>query len=110
MYVNNIRNSFRKIITIISDKYKINKEELLKQYLNEYSNNMLLKPYKYNDYNLLKDCFNNLYLTNKETNILELIGYISNNEIIFDKTVKKTITKKGTKIKKINCWDLGFDI
>ena len=96
------KKSFKKILSKISDKYHINKKELYNYYLNEDINadNMLLKAFKYQDFDLLKDCFNNIYLPNDETMTIELIGYFSNdNEIIFDPVIKKTIEKK---IKKLN--------
>ena len=88
-----IKKSFRKIFIEISKEYNLNQEQVLSDYLNEYSNPQELEVYNYQNYSLLKDCYNNLYLSDANNN-LDLIGYInSEKDIIFDKLVQKTIIK-----------------
>lgn len=99
MFKSTIKNCFRNLLLELSDKYKIDKNDLLKTYLNEHTNNTELTIYKYQSYELLKDCYNNLYLPDDNNNI-ELIGYINrDNDIIFDKLIKKTIIKEKKKRK-----------
>ena len=94
-------NSLHKVFTAIAEKYNLNKDDLFKTYFNEFNhNNNLLTTYKYLEYELLKDCFNNLYLPDTNNN-LDLIGYIDqDNEIVFDKLVQKTINPKIKKPRK----------
>ena len=88
-----IKKSFRKVLLEISNEYDIPNEQILQDYLNEYSNPNHLQIYKYQDHTLLKDCYNNLYLPDANNN-LDLIGYINDdNDVIFDKLVKKNIIK-----------------
>ena len=99
MFQNAIKNGFRKTLVEISNHNdNLNKKELLKDYLDETEEtNTLLTKYKYHEHILFKDCFNNLYYKIDRDSI-ELIGYINdNNEIIFDKLVKKTFEKKKPK-------------
>ena len=99
MFLETIQNSFRKIFIKISNKYNIDSETILKDYLNEYKDSNTLSIYKYEDFNLLKDCYNNLYFADQNDN-LDLIGYInSDNEIIFDKLMKNNIKKSKKKSK-----------
>lgn len=99
MFFETIKNSFRKVFIKISKKYNIDSEIILKDYLNEYKTSNTLSIFKYQDFELLKDCYNNLYYPDKDDN-LDLIGYInSDNEIIFDKLMQNTI-KKSKKTKK----------
>ena len=101
MFQKTIHNSLRKVLIKIAQQHKINQEKLLQNYLNEYDCNTQLTLFKYQDHNLIKDCFNNLYLSD-ENNNLDLIGYINkDSDIIFDKLVKKTIIKPQRKSKKI---------
>ena len=103
MFQNAIKNGFRKTLIQISNNKTINldKADLLKQYLDEtQETNTILSKYQYNEHTLFKDCFNNLYYKINNTDNIELIGYIDdNNKIIFDKLVKKTFEpkKKGKK-------------
>ena len=98
MFKKSINQGLRSVILEISqnEKFKIDKNKLLEIYFNEKPTNMLLEKYQYQNYNLLKDCFNNLYVlikddNNNDTNKLDLIGYINDeNEIIFDKLINKS--------------------
>lgn len=95
MFTEIIENSLRKVLIKISIDKNIDKNDILTTYLNETSSNMILKKYQYQDYTLLKDCFNNLYIPNQDDTTIELIGFINNeNEIIFDKLIQKNIKKK----------------
>ena len=85
-----LKKSLRKTIVKISDTFNLDKTDMLKVYLNETATNMNLTKYEYQNYTLLKDCFNNLYIVNN--NKLELMGYINNNnDIIFDEIIKKKL-------------------
>ena len=98
-----VKQSFKMVLIEISQnqKFNLNKTKLLKIYLNENPTNMLLEKYEYQDYILLKDCFNNLYIpikdsNNNDTNKLDMIGYINDeNEIVFDKLINKKNVKKN---------------
>lgn len=93
-----LKKSLRKTIIKISDTFDLDKTDMLKVYLNETATNMNLTKYEYQNYTLLKDCFNNLYIVND--NKLELMGYINNNnEIIFDEIIKKKLVKVEVEIK-----------
>ena len=114
MFTSIIKSSFRKIFIELSDKYNIDKNNILKVYLDEHSNNTELTIYKYQSYELLKDCFNNLYLPNEDNNI-ELIGYINtDNDIVFDKLMikQKNIQpiKKPRKPRKKKVKDQNYEI
>ena len=102
MFKNSIKNGFRKTLFEISNnnKKKLDRKDLLKHYLDETEEtNTILTKYQYNNHTLFKDCFNNLYYK-INGNSVELIGYINdNNEIIFDKLVKKTFEPKKEKKK-----------
>ena len=102
MFTNSIKNGFRKTLIQISNNKtkKLDKGDLLKHYLDETENsNTILTKYQHNEHTLFKDCFNNLYYKFNGNNV-ELIGYINdNNEIIFDKLVKKTFEPKKEKKK-----------
>lgn len=94
MFKTTIHQSLRAVLTQISNTYNINQQKLLQNYLNEYDCNTQLTIFEYQDHKLLKDCFNNLYISDQNNN-LDIIGYINkDNDIIFDKMVQKTMIKK----------------
>lgn len=95
------KSTLRKVFVYIAKHYNLNQEQVLQDYLNEYNNPNELTIYKYQNHELLKDCYNNLYLSDNNNNNIELIGYInSENDIIFDKLIQKTIIKPPKKPRK----------
>jgi len=91
MFQKSIKKALRETLIQLSEHYNLDKTDVLKVYLNETSTNMNLTKYQYLNYTLLKDCFNNLYIIN-DTNKLELMGYINdNNQLVFDELIKKKL-------------------
>ena len=99
MFNTTIKKSFRKALLQLSEENNLNKNDLLKVYLNETSTNMNLTKYQHQNSTLLKDCFNNLYVIND--NKLELMGYINDdNELVFDELIKQKLAVPDEEEKK----------